>query len=1169
QTAGLPSGSLFPIGITTNTFTATDISGNSSSCSFTITVSDNQPPVVGALPDILADCSASPASPTASDNCSGTVTGTTATPFPITTQGTTVVVWTFIDGVGNSVTANQNVIIQDVTSPTITCPANISTVSTSGSGAVVSYFLPAVSDNCGTPTLTQIAGLPSGSTFPIGTTTNTYQVTDAVGLTTTCSFTVTVTSVPPSIVCPGNITVANDAGVCGAAVTFAATETTGIPASTITYSHAPGSVFPVGTTTVTATANNGYGTSVCSFTITVQDSEAPNATCQPYTVTLDASGNASITAANVDGGSTDNCMITSLAVSPNTFNCTNIGANTVTLTVIDQSGNTSTCTTTVTVQDNIFPVANCQTYTVMLDASGNATITAANVNSGSSDNCSIASLAVSPNTFNCTNIGANTVTLTVTDQSGNTSTCTTTVTVLDNIAPSVITQPFTVYLDAAGNASITAANVNNGSTDNCSIATLTVLPNTFNCSNVGTNTVTLTVVDVNGNSSFNTSIVTVIDTIAPDFVSTPSTINLPSSSGVCGNTVSYTLPTFTDNCSVTMTQTDGTGLTSGSVFPVGTTLQTFTLTDASGLTATYTFTITIVDNEAPVISNCPSNIIASASATSCGNTVSWTAPTVLDNCSAVTMTSTHNPGDVFVVGLTTITYTAVDAAGNNSTCTFTVTVNDNLPPVAPTLATITGECSASVTAPTATDNCSGIITGTTIDPLNYSAQGTYSITWVFDDGNGNTSTTTQLVVVDDTTPPVIPVISAITGECSATATAPSTTDNCTGSITGTTLDPLTYTAQGTHIITWSFDDGNGNVSTATQSIIVNDITPPTIVAAADTTVNANNLGCSALDLLLASPITSDNCSVVSVTNDAPNPLPFGATTVTWTATDINGNIATAQQLVTVTSNITGIIDTTTCVSYLAPDGAIYSATGVYSATIPSFLGCDSVITINLSILNPSTSTLDVEACDSYIAPDGAVYTTSGVYTAILTNAIGCDSVITINLNIHTLNLTVGIQQNGTELVAEETGVTYQWYNCTSGMVVPGANNQTYVPVLTAFYSVILSDTVCTDTSDCVTISLDITIPEVISPNADGKNDQFEIIGIEDYPQNHVTVYNRWGQVVFEAAGYKNEWDGTNQSNGAISTNELPVGTYFYVIDLGQSVNANAGQIYKGYVYLTR
>jgi gliding motility-associated-like protein len=169
------------------------------------------------------------------------------------------------------------------------------------------------------------------------------------------------------------------------------------------------------------------------------------------------------------------------------------------------------CVTTasVSVADITSPIVVTRPVTVQLNAAGTATLTAAQVDNGSSDNCSIATMTVSPNTFTCANVGSNTVTLTVTDASGNQRTGTADVTVRDQVGPTVVTRPVTVQLNAAGTASITPAQINNGSTDACGIASVTVNPSTFTCANIGTNMVTLTVTDVNGNFSTGTAIVTV------------------------------------------------------------------------------------------------------------------------------------------------------------------------------------------------------------------------------------------------------------------------------------------------------------------------------------------------------------------------------------------------------------------------------------------------------------------------------------------------------------------------------------------------------------------------------------------------------------------------------------------------------------------------------------
>src|SRR5439155_3328622 len=183
-------------------------------------------------------------------------------------------------------------------------------------------------------------------------------------------------------------------------------------------------------------------------------------------------------------------------------------------------------------------------------------------------------------------------------------------------------------------------------------------------------------------------------------------------------------------------------------------------------------------------------------------------------------------------GTSVVTWHFNDGNGNESTQTENIVATDLTAPVpnAASLADATGECSATIaSAPTATDNCGATITGTTSDSLTRTTQGTSVVTWHFNDGNGNESTQTQHIVVADHTAPVPDAASLAdaTGEYSATtASAPPATDNCGGTITGTTSDSLTRTTQGTSVVTWHFNDGNGNESTQTQNIAVADHTAP-------------------------------------------------------------------------------------------------------------------------------------------------------------------------------------------------------------------------------------------------------------------------------------------------------------------------------------------------------
>ncbi len=142
----------------------------------------------------------------------------------------------------------------------------------------------------------------------------------------------------------------NDAGQCGAVVTFAATETAGIPASTITYSPASGNTFPVGTTTVTATATNASGSSECSFTVTVNDAENPAIACPANINATAISANGAVVTYTAPVG-TDNCSgaITTRTAGPASGSTFSIGSTTVTYQVRDAAGNTVECSFQVSV----------------------------------------------------------------------------------------------------------------------------------------------------------------------------------------------------------------------------------------------------------------------------------------------------------------------------------------------------------------------------------------------------------------------------------------------------------------------------------------------------------------------------------------------------------------------------------------------------------------------------------------------------------------------------------------------------------------------------------------------------------------------------------------------------------------------------------------------------
>ena len=407
--------------------------------------------------------------------------------------------------------------------------------------------------------------------------------------------------VAPTIICSSDINANNDPGECGAMVSFAnpiATDPDGDLVSVIqTMGGASGSFFPIGVSTIEFTATDAAGhTSVCSFTITVVDNEPPIIVCQDITIQLDEFGDASIVAGDVTASESDNCGIASSTIDIDTFDCSHVGANNVTLTVTDVHGNVSSCMAVVTVEDVTAPEVMCQDITVQLDVNGMASILGTDVDNGSSDACGIASYDLDLDTFDCSHVGDNVVTLTVTDVNGNASMCTAIVTVEDNIEPALVCMDFTLELGPDGTAVLDPMDVMASLDDACGIETTAVDIEDFDCSDIGTPVlVTVFAADVNGNPSTCTAIVTVVDALAP-VIDCP----LDQTQDPGAGNLFYTLPDYWANGEATATDncTDPVSIFTqdplpGTLLPDGVHTITLTAEDQYGNIGTCSFELTV------------------------------------------------------------------------------------------------------------------------------------------------------------------------------------------------------------------------------------------------------------------------------------------------------------------------------------------------------------------------------------------------------------------------------------------------------------------------------------------------------------------------------------------------------------------------------------------------
>ena len=290
--------------------------------------------------------------------------------------------------------------------------------------------------------VTNTQGIVDGENlFPAGENPLTFTV-DNAGNTANCSFTVTVTdNVPPTfLACSGNLILDNDPGVCGAFISgINPTVDDDCPGTVVELvseaNLGNNQVFPVGTTTVTYRATDASGNSAeCSFTVTVIDTEEPVFTTCPDNRDVMLSGACMVIVPDLlsEAIATDNCWgaLTQFPAAGNAVNAVHDEEVIVTITATDAAGLTATCDVILTAKDTEEPTVLTQNITLTFDNPGSQTITPAMIDFGSFDNCGIVSFTIDQTSFDDTQVGANTVTLTATDAAGNASAATATVTVV-------------------------------------------------------------------------------------------------------------------------------------------------------------------------------------------------------------------------------------------------------------------------------------------------------------------------------------------------------------------------------------------------------------------------------------------------------------------------------------------------------------------------------------------------------------------------------------------------------------------------------------------------------------------------------------------------------------------------------------------------------------------
>lgn len=339
---------------------------------------------------------------------------------------------------------------------------------------------------------------------------------------------------------------------------------------------------------------------------------------------------------------------------------------------------------------------------------------------------------------------------------------------------------------------------------------------------------------------------------------------------------------------------------------------------------------------------------------------------------------------------------------------------------------------------------------------------------------------------------------------------------------------------------------------------------------------SNSAGCDSIltiNLAIESPTFGSLTPTVCDSYLAPS----GA--AVWTSSGIYSdtitNVLGCDSIIsinlTILASSTSALGVISCESYISPSGTqTWNASGIYTDTIPNNIGCDSIITVNLTIASSTSETIFLTGCDSIVSPSGNyVWTSSGSYLDTLNNAAGCDSVLIVGVQIEsssstilpitacepytspsgnyiwnssgtyldtvlkangcpdyiTVNLTLTnidttVNQNDRTLLAQASGLAYQWLDCSNGYaIILGATTSEYTPVDPGVFALQITQNACVDTSACHTISSGLSVfaqfPSPISLYPNPGQEQFIVDMGGLYSDINLEVWNLAGQKVFE------------------------------------------------------
>jgi gliding motility-associated-like protein len=628
-------------------------------------------------------------------------------------------------------------------------------------------------------------------------------------------------------------------------------------------------------------------TDTIEFTVKSVDLIKPVVKLKNITRYLNSNGNASISVSDVDDGISDNCGLNTTIISKSNFSCSDLGVVRVGVTATDLNGNSQTDSCSVTILDTLAPIVKVKSVNIYLNNLGKATLLPSALNDGSSDNCGIATFTASQTAFDCTHLGVNEVTLTVTDNSGNETSQKSKVNVLDTIKPNLLYNNIIIYLNSSGSISITTDDVNANSTDNCGISKYEISQSIFDCSNLGTNFINFTVTDYASNSVTQAVRVTVRDTFAPVLRTKPVTLYL--------NQFGFAILTPTDidsgsfdNCRISTRQLSQSVFTCGNI---GSNAVTYTLADFSGNTAFSQVAVTIKDTSAPInkVRNGPAYLDRNGFAVlSTFDVDNGTA----DNCGVSKVTLSRDRFTCSDLGENIIDFTSFDASGNSTVSKVTITVLDTIKPIMRAVPkTLYLDDSGKISIPAnyfdegSFDNCKIQTQTLTQYDFNCSDVGNKILLYTIADTSNNNAIAVLPIAVRDTLSPklyaenlTLYLDSLGKAQISVNLFASRCTDNCSISSLKFSDSIFDCSRLGDNIVQLIGSDPSGNIIARPFVVTVYDTLSPIIVTKS-AVIYIDTAGVAPLNQSQVVSSIYDNCGVRNIE----------LTRVVYTVADIGDN----------------------------------------------------------------------------------------------------------------------------------------------------------------------------------------------------------------------------------------------------------------------------------------